>query len=91
MRQSFRFSEGEGYQPASSFSDGVAYLYLGYPEDEWVDGTTLSNRYVNRWIAGYQAVVEDARYTLQRTSERPAVLGMGNSEQDAGTVNSPEP
>ncbi len=72
--QSWVFAEGRGYYPASTFSDGVAYLYSGYPQDDWADGTRLSKRYVDRWTTGYRAVVENAGYTLRRTNTKPALL-----------------
>jgi hypothetical protein len=81
--QSFSFPKGHGYRPASRFSDGVAHLYVGYPQDDWVAGTKLSQRYIDCWISGYKSVVEKAGYTLQRTRERPVDLGMKNPEQDA--------
>ena len=78
--QSWNFREGEGYYPASTFLDGVAYLYTGYPQDDWADGVRLSNHYVERWIAGYRAVVEDAGYVLKRTDTRPAHLPHPDSD-----------
>ena len=78
--QSWVFAEGKGYYPASTLSDGVAYLYSGYPQDDWVDGTRLSKHYVDRWTTGYRAVVEDAGYILRRTNTKPAHLPNLGSE-----------
>jgi hypothetical protein len=72
--QIWSFPEGEGYYPASTFSDGVAYLYSGYPQDDFADGIRLSKRYIDRWTMGYRAVVENAGYALKRTDTKPARL-----------------
>lgn len=82
--QNYSFPKGHGYLPASTFTDDVAHLYVGYPEEDFLPDTTLSQRYIRRWLSGYAAGVARSGYSVQRTNGRPVALGNSGSEQVSG-------
>lgn len=73
--RSREFGPGEGYLPSSTFTNGEAQLYRGFPVEAFVEGAFIPPLYESRWIAGYEKVVRAAGYRLTRTDAFPEPYG----------------
>ena len=69
------FPPGRGYHPASEFSNGVAYLYAGYPQDDWSKGTILSAEYRADWLQGYTDACQTNGLSIKVASRKARRLG----------------
>lgn len=47
------YPKNEGYQPAAELKNKTAFLYDGYPAEDWGGKPTITQKYKNDWISGY--------------------------------------